>query len=234
MTTYTYDTALTQQYEAGNSTPGTLVTVEGIDGCGKSTIVSGLEKRAAVDGRPVSPTRLVTTAEPSDEWTGKQVYRAIATDPSSPDTSTPFVDFLLFMADRAQHIHSRVLPALEDGKLVVTDRYAQSTRVYQSEAIDGQFHNSKAQQSWVETVMHPWHVPADVIVYVDVPVDVAFERIGGEASDSYEERDNLVAVQRRYEAMLDDDPRTVRVDGTEAPRQVLDTIVDELEARHGG
>ena len=90
-----------------------LITLEGIDGTGKSTLVRLLETRLA-DLDPVF------TREPTTAWTGQAVRRGIA------EEVDPIAEALLFAADHAAHIATVVRPALAEGRLVVSDRYSDS------------------------------------------------------------------------------------------------------------
>jgi len=104
-----------------------FITLEGIEGSGKTTqiknIVNFLEKR----GRPC-----VTTREPGGTFIGEKI-RAILLSPENKELHS-MAEMLLYMADRAQHIHSLVKPSLANGMTVLCDRYFDATLVYQGYA----------------------------------------------------------------------------------------------------
>jgi len=103
---------------------GTFVTIEGLDGCGKST---QLEKLAAVlraDGCDV-----VVTREPGGTVMGDKI-RALLLDSASSGLS-PWAEMALMFASRAQHLKEVILPALETGRVVLCDRFTDSTEAYQ-------------------------------------------------------------------------------------------------------
>jgi dTMP kinase len=111
-----------------------FITLEGIEGCGKTTQINYLNSFFENRGRPCMVTR-----EPGGTAIGKKI-RSILLNPSSKDM-VPKAELLLYMADRAQHIASLVKPCLAAGKVVLCDRYFDATVVYQGFArgLDHQF-----------------------------------------------------------------------------------------------
>ena len=94
-----------------------FVVLEGIDGCGKSSVARLVAKRLG--------TKAVLTREPTDSWIGRAVRRG------DKHKVSPYTDALLFMADRAQHTEE-ISRLLERRKTVVCDRYYHSTVAYHS------------------------------------------------------------------------------------------------------
>ena len=101
-----------------------FITLEGIEGSGKTTQLRYLVEFFEERGNPC-----VTTREPGRTLIGNKI-RSILLDPESKDMD-PITELLLYMADRAQHIHSLVKPSLSEGKTVLCDRYFDATLVYQ-------------------------------------------------------------------------------------------------------
>lgn len=101
-----------------------FIALEGIEGCGKSTLIAKLTQAFTERGREV-----VATREPGAGEFGRTL-RAILLDPAQVDLA-PEAELFLFLADRAQHVHSLIRPALAAGKVVLCDRYVDSTIVYQ-------------------------------------------------------------------------------------------------------
>ncbi len=101
-----------------------FITLEGIEGSGKTTQIGHL--KAYFEGRG---HRCVVTREPGGTVIGEKI-RAILLDPQNRDLA-PSAELLLYMADRAQHIHSLVKPALAGDSIVLCDRYFDATLVYQ-------------------------------------------------------------------------------------------------------
>jgi dTMP kinase len=96
-----------------------FVTFEGIDGSGKSTISKLVYEKLKSQGYDV-----VLTYEPTDSWIGKQVQKCIKTN------TDPFVTAFTFIADRIEHC-KQIKEWLDEGKIVLCDRYSESTYAYQ-------------------------------------------------------------------------------------------------------
>lgn len=108
-----------------DNTNGTLITIEGIDGAGKGTVCRAIQSEC--------PNAVFTT-EPDDSTPfGKAVRTALKSDSETP----PLAVFCALLADHANHLRTVVEPALNDGKIVVSDRYIDSRFAYQSHALDG-------------------------------------------------------------------------------------------------
>jgi len=101
-----------------------FISLEGIEGCGKTTQIRQLSAYFEEKGHPY-----IITREPGGTAIGQKI-RSILLDPASKDL-VPAAELLLYMADRAQHIHSLIKPRLAEGKIVVCDRYFDATLVYQ-------------------------------------------------------------------------------------------------------
>jgi dTMP kinase len=103
---------------------GYFITIEGIEGSGKSTLRGKLAEIA-----PRDEIEIVVTREPGATQLGRSI-RTLLLDPENLDI-TPLSEVLLFNADRAQHLQEVVRPALERDALVICDRYVHSTLAYQ-------------------------------------------------------------------------------------------------------
>jgi dTMP kinase len=101
-----------------------FITLEGIEGSGKTTQIRSL--RAYVEGQGYA---CIITREPGGTAIGERI-REILLDPANNDL-VPMAELLLYMADRAQHLSQLVKPALAEGKIVLCDRYFDATLVYQ-------------------------------------------------------------------------------------------------------
>lgn len=160
---------------------GVFVTLEGIDGSGKTSAADAIEEEFK---------SVVRTQEPSDLWTGKQVRRAI----SNENETHPLTTFYLFMADRVYHINERIEDALDDDMVVVSDRYSDSTLAYQPVALE---EHLDYPQRYMKSVMSPWNLEPDLTIYLDVSVDTAIERSVGD--EEYENREFLTQVKSNYD-----------------------------------
>jgi dTMP kinase len=102
---------------------GKFITFEGIDGSGKSTQLRLLAGELRLQGYNV-----LATMEPGGTPLGRRLREAFL---ETEETVAPLAELLLFAADRAQHVEFLVKPALEEGKIVVSDRFADATVAYQ-------------------------------------------------------------------------------------------------------
>jgi dTMP kinase len=107
-----------------NRAAGRFVTFEGIEGSGKTTQVTRLAERLRRLGQ-----RVATTREPGGTDVGRQLRAVLLRPAEHPMASR--TELLLYAADRAQHLHEVVLPALERGEVVICDRYLDATLAYQ-------------------------------------------------------------------------------------------------------
>ena len=194
-----------------------LVTLEGIDGAGKSTVVEGMRESEKIDA--------VFTREPTDSWLGDAVERSI-----QDDDSVPLTDLFLFVADHADHIERVVKPALADGEVVVCDRYVDSRYAYQgavlAERDEDVFEDALG---WVRGVHEGWTVVPDLTLLLDLPPDEAVKRLDG-GTMKFERTDFLRKVRQNYLKLADDKERFVVVDATQGVDEVVGRCVGEVES----
>jgi dTMP kinase len=107
-----------------SSWPGFFISLEGIEGTGKTTQAKLLADRLIEDGFDV-----IVTQEPGGTVIGQRI-REILLLPEHEEMSY-LAELLLYYADRAQHISEKIIPALEKGSIVITDRFSDSTMAYQ-------------------------------------------------------------------------------------------------------
>jgi dTMP kinase len=188
-----------------------LITLEGIDGSGKTTAWEALHD--------VYPDA-VFTHEPTDSWYGEAVRRSI-----DEDDADPVAELFLLTADHADHLSRVVRPALDDDELVISDRYSDSRYAYQGASLEGEL---KRPMEYVRGVHQPFTRPPDATLYFDVDPQVGAERAG--ATDKFETAGYLAAVQRNYETLVDYQPeRFVRIDAEQSPEAVLDDVEEAFE-----
>jgi dTMP kinase len=175
-----------------------LVTLEGIDGTGKSTLLSGLKEKLA-DLDPVF------TREPGATWVGEAVRRAVA------EQIDPVTEATLFVADHAAHLATVVRPALAEKKLVISDRYSDSRFAYQSVTLEGIIPDP---EGWLRAMHNGWSIVPDKTFLLAIPVDDALARLEGKTGrEHFERREVLEKVQDRYLAFARAEPgRFVIVD----------------------
>ncbi len=161
---------------------GKLITVEGADGCGKTTHVKLLADWLRSEGHDV-----LVTDEPTDNPIGKVLKSSLRRELELPVEA----EALLFAADRVKHVAEVIRPALDAGKVVIAERYVYSSLAYQS--VRG------LPMEWIRAINERAPEP-DFAVVIDVPVEVAFERIKRSRKlDTFEEDLELQRrVRERY------------------------------------
>lgn len=197
-----------------------LVTLEGLDGSGKTTVWQTLQ-----DQFPAA----TFTREPTDSWYGDAVYRSI-----EDDDADPLAELFLYMADHADHLARVVEPALKSGSLVVSDRYADSRVAYQGATLSPVLDEPLA---YVQSIHDPISITPDLTLYLDVDPETATQR--SDRANKFEQSDYLTSVRENYEELLATDPeRFVRIDATQPPEAVVDDAVaaidDQLEIERDG
>jgi dTMP kinase len=148
-----------------NSTRGIFLSLEGLDGCGKSTQARLLAEHLQSLGHNVLLTR-----EPGGTALGQEIRRLLL----HPDIETPVpaAELLLYLADRIQHLQTRILPALASGTHVISDRFHDSTVAYQG---GGRQLDLRFLQSIVHEQIAP-HSPDRTFV-LQLPVPLAQQRL---------------------------------------------------------
>lgn len=183
-----------------------LVTIEGIDGAGKSTVVDALEREWP---------DAVYTREPTDSWVGDAVRRSIG-----DDGSPAFLDFFLFTADHADLIERVVRPAVSEDRLVFCDRYVDSRLAYQSVTLADSLDDPL---EWIRCVHEPVTVWPDLTLLLDLPAEMAVRRKDG-GGMKYEKTEFLKEVREQY-LELAEDSRFRVVDAVREPEAVVDECV---------
>ncbi|HOX35486.1 MAG TPA: dTMP kinase [Methanoregulaceae archaeon] len=191
-----------------------LVTLEGIDGTGKSTLVAALAE-------PLADLDPVFTREPGATWVGEAVRRAIA------EETDPVTEALLFAADHAAHLAAVIRPALDAGKLVISDRYSDSRYAYQQVTLDGIVPDPL---SWLRALHDGWTIVPDRTFLFMLPVEEALLRLRQKnGREHFERRDVLVKVQENYLHLARADPaRFVIVDAMKDQEEICRFVAGEI------
>ena len=188
-----------------------LVTVEGLDGSGKTTVWESL-KEAYPDA--------VFTREPTESWYGEAVYRSI-----NADDADPLAELFLYTADHADHLSRVVRPALDNGDLVVSDRYSDSRYAYQGATLADSEVDDPVE--YVRSIHEPFTRGPDYTVYLDIDAETAAERSG--ETNKFERAAYLRQVRENYERLIDAEPdRFIRIDATQPPEAVAAAVHKEL------
>jgi dTMP kinase len=175
-----------------------LITIEGIDGSGKSTLVAALRET-------LSDLDPLFTREPGSTWVGDAVRRAIA------ERADPVTEALLFVADHAAHLEAVVRPALDGGRLVISDRYTDSRYAYQAVMLEGRVPDPRG---WLRTLHLGWSIVPDRTILLLIPVEEALRRLPADRRrEHFEDGPFLEKVQGNYLALAEAEPaRFILVD----------------------
>ncbi|MBA2690184.1 MAG: dTMP kinase [Burkholderiales bacterium] len=166
---------------------GKFITLEGIDGAGKSTHLAWLTGFLRQRGIAV-----VTTREPGGTALGEKLRQLLLAEPMQPETET-----LLMFAARAEHLHTVIKPALLQGAWVVSDRFTDASFAYQSGGRGVAEEKLEFLQSWIQGSLQP-----DCTLLFDIPLEVSRQRLtrSGAALDRFEQEqaDFFLRVRRNY------------------------------------
>jgi dTMP kinase len=190
---------------------GILVAIEGIDGSGKSTLAHHLAYALKDELWPV-----VLTREPGDSNLGSHI-RTILHDAAIEKNAK--AEFLLFAADRAQHFEDVVLPALAKKQIVISDRMADSSVVYQGFARGLDTSIIQRVNSWAMDGREP-----DIVVYVRVNAETALERRITRniplTSFEQESKDFFQKVIDGFDKLMHTKTNAYILDGTKTPEEL--------------
>ena len=189
-----------------------LITLEGLDGSGKTTVWEALHD--------VYPDATFTR-EPTRSWYGEAVYRSI-----QDDDADSLAELFLYTADHADHLSRVIEPALERGDLVISDRYSDSRYAYQGATLENEL---TRPMEYIMGIHRAFTIDPDLTIYLDLDPETAAARSG--STNKFERAEYLARVRANYERLLDDEPgRFVRIDATQPPEDVI-TSVENVIAR---
>ena len=202
----------------GAQTKGVFIAFEGGEGSGKSTQSKLLKKWLEEEGEEVLLSR-----EPGGTEMGKDLRR-ILLDHSTGDIS-PRAEALLYAADRAHHVFSKIRPALDRGEVVITDRYFDSSIAYQGAGrvlVSGEVARISR---WATESLFP-----TLTILIDQPAEIGLSRLKSKDRLEIEPIDFHERIRQEYlQLTLLDPERYLVVDG----RQTIEEIHNEIIARVG-
>ena len=196
---------------------GKFITLEGMDGAGKSTHIPNII--AALKTRGVE---VVSTREPGGTRLGEQLRALLLHDTMHPETET-----LLMFAARREHIANVIEPALKRGAYVLSDRFTDATYAYQCGAKGVASTKIKQLEKWVQGNMQP-----DMTLLFDVPVAISMKRLSSAREPDKFEREDAKFFEKLRQAYLTrakENPARFRViDANQALEKVKVLVEEEI------
>ena len=161
-----------------------FITLEGVEGAGKSTLMAYAAEYFSEKGREVIQTR-----EPGGTKTGEQI-RAILLD-SDNETLTDNTELLLMFAARMQHIDEVIKPALSSGKIVICDRFTDATYAYQGAGRGLDTTRIEALEKWVQQGLKP-----DITLLFDLDIETGLRRANQRSDADRFEQEEISFFER--------------------------------------
>jgi len=178
---------------------GKFITLEGMDGAGKSTHIPNIINTLHARGCEV-----VSTREPGGTALGERLRELLLHEPMHAETET-----LLMFAARREHIAAVIRPALARGAYVLSDRFTDATYAYQCGAKGVPATKIQILEQWVQSELQP-----DVTLLFDVPVEVSMQRLAAtRVPDKFEREDAdfFSRIRQAYLQRAQENPTRFRV-----------------------
>ncbi|MBT8430329.1 MAG: dTMP kinase [Gammaproteobacteria bacterium] len=199
-----------------------FITVEGIEGAGKTTCLNLIEQRVRQRGHA-----LLVTREPGGTALGEDLRALLLGhrhEGMADDT-----ELLLMFAARAEHLRARILPALSAGSWVLCDRFTDATYAYQGYGRGIDLERIAILEQWVQGERRP-----DLTLLMDLPVEIGLERAGKRSAPDRFENEAFAFFERvrnGYLSLANAQPDRFRViDAAESLQQVSAQVVSSIDA----
>jgi dTMP kinase len=196
--------------------PGRLITVDGIEGSGKSTQLAALHRALAARGLPV-----VVTREPGGTPLGEAVRRLVLDTAFSGMSAR--TELLLYTASRAEHVEQVIRPALASGAIILCDRFSEATIAYQAYGRALALDDVEAVIEFATGGLRP-----DLVLLLDLPVEEGLARVGRRASANRLDLEAVAFHQRvrdGYLALAARETERIRVFDARLPVEDLHHLI---------
>lgn len=195
---------------------GKFITLEGLDGAGKTTHIEWLADALRRRGKTVLVTR-----EPGGTPLGERLRDLILHEPMHADTEA-----LLMFAGRQEHLRALILPALDAGQWVVCDRFTDATMAYQGGGRRIPLARLAILENWVQGNLQP-----DLTLFFDVPVATALGRLSAsQARDRFEQEQVAFFERVRgvYYQRLVESPQRMRLVNSDQPLCKVQASLEDI------
>ena len=199
-------------------TRGRFITLEGIEGVGKTTNIEFLRELLEQKGIDALVTR-----EPGGTPLAEDVRKVLLE--TRDESMDPITESLLIFAARSQHVSTVIQPALNVGRWVLCDRYTDATYAYQGGGRGVALETLERMAEFAQGSLWP-----DLTIYLDAPVDQALARIANRQPDRFETEDSefFARVRARYLAIVESEERLVLIDATQSIKEVRLRLVSAV------
>lgn len=205
------------------SYPGTLITFEGIDGSGKSTLAQHVFRKLCSQ-----ENKTFLTKEPGSTPLGSLLRNVLH---EQKNMVGDLAEYLLFAADRAQHFETVVIPALQSGNIVLSDRMADSSLAYQGYGRGLDCTMIKKVNAWAMQ-----HIEPDLTFYLDITIATALERVflRNEEITSFEQEKQAFweKVQHGFDTIFQNRKNVVRLSGELSTQELTDQVITHISNYH--
>ena len=195
---------------------GKFITLEGMDGAGKSTHIPSIIQLLESRGLEV-----VSTREPGGTTLGEKLRELLLNEAMHPETET-----LLMFAARREHIASVIEPALARGAWVLSDRFTDATYAYQSGGRGVSAEKVIALEQWVQGDLQP-----DATLLFDVPVEVSVSRLASARMPDKFERESaefFTKIRNAYLQRASENPSRFRVINSNQALEAVQVNIKEI------
>ena len=196
---------------------GLFISVEGIEGVGKSTVIAFIEKLLQQQKIDHAITR-----EPGGTPIAEDIRRLLLAEQNSAMSSD--CELLLMFASRAQHLHALIIPELKAGKCVVSDRFVDASIAYQGGGREIPVEHIQQLATWLNDYVLPKHT-----LLLDAPVEVSLQRMLSRGAKDRIEQEGVAFFERarqQYLKSAKEDPERFFVLNVDRP---LEAVLSDVE-----
>lgn len=196
---------------------GVFISLEGIEGAGKTTVLKSIQSKLRVEDR-----QIVYTREPGGTPIAERI-RALLTAHENKDM-LPMTELLMMYASRNEHIQTIIKPALERGDIVISDRFVDASYAYQGAGRHISVATLETLDEWIIQSCMP-----DLTICLTAPVELCLERVysrGNQDRFDEESASFFVATQLGYQQRAKDDPDRIQlIDSSINPELVASNVM---------